>query len=288
MERLLFALMILSSPALSQQPAEKDYQDKEWGLQLRLPSDVFEADNLRTADGYKMWENTESGVAASVHIEPGPIDDKAAKWSEIYCGKKHADDVKVALQKIKGDESCVYSWLSPGQPPPGLADGTILYAKTIHVPGKVATLFITYPESLKVKYDKLVGPIAKSFSFYSNAPHKEPLSPDAAQKVVAALPEVQAMFEELKKAGVGLSIRREDQETEDYGPGDPGTYQFAVAEDQKDHLVTRYRFEVSAKTGDVFVWEVTCDKRVPLEQWRVARKKASGLDLCDALEPAKK
>ena len=271
------------------QPAPlKTYRDADYGLKLEYPAGVFHDDSQISEEGFKTFEVVgKSSAEFTATIEPEEYDDKAFHWNSKDCPKGVGDPSRITAVE-DGKDWCAVSLFDKDA-----SGGTISYVKTIHSPGKAASLTIWYGEKNKAKYDKLKVQLAGSFSFYTAEFHHE-LTEEEAEALIRGLPEVRALAAELKKDGAAPAVKNE-------GPGEgvgaaphDFFYVFSVAEDHGGHAATRYRFEVVTWTRQVRVREESCRKSYPIEAWRTARERRAALpeaerakfDVCGALERA--
>jgi hypothetical protein len=260
-------------PVRAENVPEKEYRDADFSLRLEYPASLFVDDSLTSPEGFKLFQSTAKGVPElSLTIEPTTFDE-GVHWEGDNCSNLLESEVQITYQKSSGNKWCVYSYSRQTK------SGTeIRFVKTIHSPGKIATLSITYPEKSKSKYEKVVSKLADSFSFYNEEVHKE-LTQDESEQLIRSLPEVKAIAGELNKAGIPMVVTRDG-----VGETVAGSFRFTVAEDHEDHLLLRYRFEVFVWKREVWVEEPKCGKSYPLAMWRLMHKQLAGLPEKDKLD----
>ncbi len=103
-------------------------------------------------------------------------------------------------------------------------------------------------------------------------PVAAPISEDEANKLVWALPEVQAAAEQLRAQGSRPLTFAARKPAPSAVPGSAqADYMIAFGEDRDGHVTTLDTFAVDAYTKEISVYDVVEDKNISLDQWRAMR-----------------
>lgn len=128
------------------------YQNERFGTSATFPAEIFtdRQDAPENGDGLR-WQS-QDGASLAIYGSYNVLDDTP----ETLEARGRGMTGRTVTYAKTGRNWVVLS---------GFEDGLIFYQKQVISPtGTIHAVEITYPESLRAKYDQLVGPIAASLS----------------------------------------------------------------------------------------------------------------------------